>query len=115
MTCITLHFAILTVQHISSLAINLQQQKEHANPAEKRLRPFSLLLRDQALFKSERGRGVGENAFDAKKFPDPNLIAFMFFGFDSFQKLGTPSSNIIPNYGKRKFLTFSKTTPPTLL
>ena len=27
------------------------------------------------------GGGGGENAFDAKIFPDRNLIAFMFFGY----------------------------------
>ena len=50
----------------------------------------------------------GENAFDAKKCSDPNLIALMFFCvYPSFNKIQDPPSNIIPKYGKWKF-TFIK-------
>ena len=49
------------------------------------------MVRDQLLIKLERvgrGEGVGgENLFDAKNCPDPNLITFMFFRYQlqSFQ------------------------------
>ena len=48
------------------------------------------LFKDQSLFKSE-GDG-GENVFDANKFPDPNLIAFMFFRYpyQLLKKIRTP-------------------------
>ena len=47
------------------------------------------------------GAGGGENA---KKFPNPHLIAFIFFGYTvrSFIKIQDPPppSNIKPKYGK---------------
>lgn len=38
------------------------------------------IIKGSIIFKSEgREEAEGENAFDAKKCSDPNLIAFMFF------------------------------------
>ena len=44
--------------------------------------------------------GGGEHVFDAKKFPDPSLMAFMFFRYrlQLFKKIQDPPSNITPKY-----------------
>ena len=73
--------------------------------------------RDQSLRKSERGSCGGKSVFDAKKFPAPNLIAFMFFGYllRAFKKDQDPPSNEIPNMANESFLNLLEKTPPSLL